>query len=82
VTHRFKRLIRDASLPEQVHTHTMRHGFASMLAAGGEGAADIAKVLGHSDRGQLALRTYIRPQTTAASRAAAQVEQAFGKATE
>jgi integrase len=78
VTHRFKRLVRDAGLPEAVHTHTMRHGFASLLAAGGEGAADVAKVLGHGDGGQLALRVYIRPQATAASRAAGAVERALG----
>lgn len=78
VTHRFKRLVRDAGLPEAVHTHTMRHGFASLLAAGGEGAADIAKVLGHGDGGQLALRVYIRPQATAATRAAGAVERALG----
>ncbi len=78
VTHRFKRLVRDAGLPEQVHAHTMRHGFASLLAAGGEGAADIAKVLGHGDGGQLALRVYIRAQATAASRAAGVAERALG----
>ncbi len=78
VTHRFKRLVRDVGLPEGIHAHTMRHGFASLLAAQGEGAADIARVLGHSDGGQLALRVYIQPQRTAAARAAAKVERAFG----
>jgi integrase len=78
VTHRFKRLVREAGLPEAVHTHTMRHGFASLLAASGESASDIAKVLGHGDGGQLALRVYIRPQATAATRAAAKVERALG----
>lgn len=37
VTHRFKKLCRDAALPEWVHTHVMRHSFASLLADDGEG---------------------------------------------
>jgi len=78
VTHRFKRLVHDAGLPTQVHVHGMRHGFASLLAEQGEGPAAIAEVLGHADRGQLALRVYIRPAATAAARAAAKIEQAFG----
>jgi integrase len=65
--HRFKKLIRSIGLPESIHVHSLRHGFASLLAEAGEGPAAIAKVLGHNDGGQLALRVYVRPAETAAT---------------
>jgi integrase len=39
--------------------HKLRHGMASLMAAQGLGAPEIAAYLGHADGGVLALRTYI-----------------------
>ncbi|HEX5194670.1 MAG TPA: tyrosine-type recombinase/integrase [Solirubrobacteraceae bacterium] len=39
--------------------HKLRHGMASLMAAQGHSAAQIAAYLGHADGGVLALKTYI-----------------------
>lgn len=39
--------------------HKLRHGVASMIAAEGRSASEIAAHLGHADGGVLALRTYV-----------------------
>jgi integrase len=44
--------------------HKLRHGMASLMAADGRGAPEIAVYLGHSDGGVLALRTYIHAEPT------------------
>ena len=38
---------------------------ASLMAERGDGAADIAALLGHADGGLLALKTYIHPKVRA-----------------
>jgi integrase len=42
--------------------HKLRHGMASLMAADGRGAPEIAAYLGHADGGVLALRTYIHAE--------------------
>jgi hypothetical protein len=48
----FRALVRRAGLPPAIHVHTLRHSAASLLAAAGVPASDIAAQLGHKDGGQ------------------------------
>lgn len=48
VTHQFKAFVRGAGLPEELHFHSMRHGFASWLVQGGVSLFQVGKLLGHS----------------------------------
>jgi integrase len=48
VSHRFKRYIRQAGLPDGIHLHSSRHSFASNLAEKNVDLFVIGKLLGHS----------------------------------
>jgi len=61
-----------------VHVHTLRHSAASLLAAAGVPASDIAAQLGHKDGGQLALRVYVHPLEENKRRAAAILDRIIG----
>jgi integrase len=78
LTNAFRLLARKVGLPGRVSLHGLRHAVASFLAAEGTSASDIAAVLGHADRGQLAQRVYIRPLEDAPARAAKRLGRALG----
>jgi site-specific recombinase XerD len=49
-THRVKRLIRAADVPETLHLHSLRHTFATLaLQHGGESLLRVRDVMGHTD---------------------------------
>jgi integrase len=48
VSHKFKRVIRRAGLPEALHLHSLRHSFASLLVGSGTSLFTVSKLLGHS----------------------------------
>jgi len=74
----FRALVARAGLPNTVHVHTLRHSAASLLAAAGVPASDIAAQLGHKDGGQLALRVYVHPLEENKRRAAAILDRIIG----
>jgi len=74
----FRALVARAGLPTDVHVHTLRHSAASLLAAAGVPASDIAAQLGHKDGGQLALRVYVHPLEENKRRAAAILDRIIG----
>ncbi len=76
----FRTLVARAELPAAVHVHTLRHSAASLLAAAGVPASDIAAQLGHTDGGQLALRVYVHPLEENKRRAAAILDGIIGGA--
>lgn len=48
LTHRVKRWLREAELPESLHLHSLRHTFATMALKAGESSWRIKDHLGHS----------------------------------
>jgi integrase len=59
VAKRFRRLLKDASLPAHVHLHCLRHTFASVLLADGVSPAYVQEQLGHASI-ELTVGTYGR----------------------
>ncbi len=49
VTKKFKKAVRTAGLNEEIHFHTLRHSFASLLAQKGVSLYIIKELLGHED---------------------------------
>jgi integrase/recombinase XerD len=49
VTHRVKKLIRKAELPESLHLHSLRHTFATLALAQGESVIRVRDAMGHTD---------------------------------
>jgi site-specific recombinase XerD len=49
VTHRVKKLILRAGLPESLHLHSLRHTFATLALAQGESVVRVRDAMGHTD---------------------------------
>ena len=47
-TFRFKKILREGNLPDNLNVHSLRHTNASLLIAGGADVATVAGLLGHS----------------------------------
>lgn len=62
VTHQFKALVRGAGLPEELHFHSMRHGFPSWLVQGGVSLFQVGKLLGHSSTHATEIYAHLVPQ--------------------
>ena len=48
VTHKFKAAVREAQLSEEIHFHSLRHSFATLLTQAGVPIFSVSKLLGHS----------------------------------
>jgi len=75
VTKYFQRLLAQAGLP-RLRFHDLRHSCASLLAAQGIPASDVARLLGHSDV-RLTLNTYTHQFDEGRRRAAEAMESLF-----
>jgi site-specific recombinase XerD len=49
VSKKFKQAVRDAGLSEEIHFHTLRHSFASLLVQKGVSLYVVKELLGHED---------------------------------
>jgi len=49
VSKQFKKVVREASLMENIHFHTLRHSFASRLIQKGASVFVVKELLGHED---------------------------------
>jgi integrase len=49
ISHRFKRFVRSAGLPDEIHFHSLRHTGATWLVQDGVSIYAIQKLLGHSN---------------------------------
>ena len=62
VSHKFKRVIRAAKLPEALHLHSLRHSFASLLVGSGTSLFTVSKLLGHSSTKTSEIYSHLLPQ--------------------
>jgi site-specific recombinase XerD len=61
VSHKFKRVIREAKLPEALHLHSLRHSFASLLVGSGTSLFTVSKLLGHSSTKTSEIYSHLLP---------------------
>lgn len=59
VSHRFKKFVRKAGLPEEVHFHSLRHTGISWLINHGQPAAFVQKIAGHSSLAVTQIYTHL-----------------------
>lgn len=62
LTHKFKKAVRFAGLPERLCFHSLRHTFASYLAQAGVSLYHIAALLGHSDVKTTRIYSHLREE--------------------
>ncbi len=62
VSHKFKRTIRQAGLPETLHLHSLRHSFASILVGSGTSLFAVSQLLGHSSTKTSEIYSHLLPQ--------------------
>ena len=48
ISKKFKKAIRDAGLPDELHFHSLRHSFASILVQSGVSLYVVKELLGHA----------------------------------
>jgi site-specific recombinase XerD len=62
VTHKFKKAVLKAGLPDRLHWHSLRHSFASWLVQGGVSLFQVGKLLGHSTTSVTEIYAHLVPQ--------------------
>ncbi len=67
VSHKFKKYIRRARLPESIHFHSLRHTFGSLLAQAGVPIFDIQKLLNHRSISTTQIYSHLSPEHLRAS---------------
>jgi integrase len=75
---RWVRTLRRAGLPEDTHTHHLRHHYASVLIDGGESVKVVQERLGHSSAEET-LRTYAHLMPQSDQRTRSVVELAWSE---
>jgi site-specific recombinase XerD len=61
ITHYFKKCVRKAGLPEEIHFHSLRHTFASWLVQSGVDIYSVQQLLGHSDVATTQIYAHLTP---------------------
>jgi site-specific recombinase XerD len=59
----FKRTVRKLGLPEELHLHSTRHTFASLLVQSGVPIYSVSKLLGHSSVQMTQVYAHLQPET-------------------
>ena len=67
VSHKFKKYVRRARLPESIHFHSLRHTFGSLLAQAGVPIFDIQKLLNHRSISTTQIYSHLSPEHLRAS---------------
>jgi integrase len=62
ISHTFKDCVRKAKLNDELHFHSLRHTFASWLAADGVSLFAIQKLLGHSSSRVTEIYSHLQPE--------------------
>ena len=73
----FKRILKNASLPETIRLHDSRHFAASLLLAQGIHPRTVMEILGHSDI-SVTMNTYSHVVPELMREAAEKIDAAFG----
>jgi integrase len=63
LTKAFKRLVREAGLPEAIHFHSLRHTFASWLVQDGVSLFQVGRLLGHTNTRTTEIYAHLQPET-------------------
>lgn len=63
VSHVFKEEIRKLGLPEELHLHSTRHTFASLLVQSGVPIYSVSKLLAHSSVQMTQVYAHLQPET-------------------
>jgi integrase len=62
VTHKFKKYVRKAGLPDHIRFHDMRHTYGSYLAMEGHGEKSIQELMRHADIESTLVYTKVSPE--------------------
>jgi site-specific recombinase XerD len=62
IVRRVKRWIRKAGLPEELHTHSLRHTAASWLVQSGTSIYAVQQILGHSTIRMTEVYSHLQPE--------------------
>jgi integrase len=63
LTWAFKKHIRAAELPDEIHFHSLRHTFASWLVQDGVSLFQVGRLLGHTDTKTTEIYAHLQPET-------------------
>ena len=62
ISKRFKKVVRDLKLNDEIHFHTLRHSFASMLVQKGVSLYVVKELLGHEDLATTQIYSHLQQQ--------------------
>ena len=62
ISKQFKRVVRELSLSEKIHFHSLRHSFASLLVQRGVSLSVVKELLGHEDLATTQIYSHLQQQ--------------------